>query len=141
MGVLKIDERNPAAYHLGRKLALHHSMDANQEAGTANIISVQKLLAAAPDIPGHEDVARSGRQFEQRIIAPFERALDLLTDLVKSWEYCNSKGVPLTEGQRADFSYAVFRECYVHFELNSPPDPRQRLLAKEAKKAAKKHTV
>lgn len=132
MAVLKIDERNSATYHFGRKLALHHSMDSNQAAGTANIISVKSLLASAPDIPPHEEVAAAGRQFEQRIMAPFNRAMEALEDFV-AWEFCNSGGQPLEDAQLDDFRYSVFVNCYIKFDIKgAAPNPAGRLLARSA---------
>jgi len=116
MAVLKIDERNSAAYHFGRKLALHHSMESNRAGGTANIISVKSLLASAPDIPSHREVAASGRQFEQRIINPFNRAMEALEGFV-SWEFCTSGGQPLADGQLDDFRYPAFIDSFIKFEL------------------------
>lgn len=134
MGVLKIDERNPAAYHFGRKLALHHSMDQNQARGTANIISVKALLASAPDIPSHAEVAEDDRHFDRRIRGPFNKAMEALEDMI-SWEFCNSKGLKLTEEQLADFSYAVFKDCYIKFTIKGAPDQAPRLLAKARQRA------
>ena len=123
MAVLKIDERGSAAYHFGRKLALHHSMEANQAGGTANLISVKSLLACAPDIPSPEEVAASGRQFEQRIQTPFVKALEALESFIR-WEFANAKGQPLADGQLDDFRYAVFIESYLKFEIKgSDPGP------------------
>ena len=42
--LLAISERNPNAYPIARKLALHHSIDNNHKKGTANIISIAVLL-------------------------------------------------------------------------------------------------
>lgn len=116
MAVLKIDERNSSAYHFGRKLALHHSMESNQAGGTANIISVKSLLSSAPDIPPHQEVAAAGRQFEQRIQNPFNRTMEALEGFI-DWEFCNSKGQPLDEDQINDFKYSVFIDCYIKFEI------------------------
>ena len=143
MEILKIDERNPAAYHIGRKLALHNSIEKNQKVGTANIISVKSLLSAAPDIPSGAEVAATDRHFERRIIAPFESALESIANLVVSWEYANSKGVALTEAQLADFNYSVFSECYIVFQLSGAPNVLSRILSGQPKaaKKLKKHTV
>ena len=62
--LLAISERNPNAYPIARKLALHHSIDNNHKKGTANIISVAKLLEVAPEIPSIEAV--------RRVLEPFE---------------------------------------------------------------------
>ena len=87
LGVLKIDERNPSAYHIGKKLLLHSSNGNNQKSGTANTISVKSLLAVCPDIPSYEEVLNSSnRSFRERIVKPFEKALNTLNFLT-GWEY------------------------------------------------------
>lgn len=72
MPLFRLDERNPTSYHLGKKLFLHYSMEANRSRGTHNILSVKKLLEAAPDIPDHEEVMRGNRYLDKRIITPFK---------------------------------------------------------------------
>ena len=44
MELLKVDERNPNSYHIGKKLLLHNSIDNNRRKGTAHILSVKSLL-------------------------------------------------------------------------------------------------
>lgn len=142
MELFKTDERNPSTYHLGRKLSHYHSIDNNQRKGTANIISVKSLLESCPDIPTYEEVMAADRHLEQRIKTPFENALNSLSTFI-SWDYSNSKGVPLTDEQLQDFNYSVFIGCYIHFEVLNAPDPTPRLAAKaeRAEKAKQKRTA
>lgn len=123
--LLKIDERNPSSYHIGRKLLLHHSIDNNKLKGTANLISVKCLLEVCPDIPTYEEVMNGGRQLEQRIKSPFEKALNALPFI--NWEYANSKGAPLTDEQLAATDYNTFEELYIKFEVIGEPDQTARL--------------
>lgn len=116
LALLKLDERNNNAYNIGRKLAFHNSIVNNRRRGTANIISVKSLLQTCPDIPSYEEVMKTGRQLDQRIRTPFEKALDALP-LIK-WEYCNSKGTPLTETQLDATDYLTFEKQYIKFEIN-----------------------
>ena len=139
MADLKIDERNSGAYHFGRKLALHHSMESNRLGGTAGLISVKSLLACAPDIPPHEEVAESGRQFEQRIQAPFNRAMEALEDFI-TWEFCNAGGQPLDREQLEDFRYQIFIDCYIKFTLKGQR-PLILRMATEIPDRDQKHTV
>ena len=134
--LLKIDERNPSIYHLGRKLLLHHSIDNNQRKGTANIIGVHALLDVCPDLPSYDDVMRTGRQVDQRIKNPFENALNALNFI--TWEYSNSKGVPLTEAQLSSSTYTEFIGLFIKFTVKDFPDQTTRLKARkeEAKKRA-----
>lgn len=138
-----IDERNPRTYNVGWKLALHHSMDNNRAKGTANIISVTSLLEACGDIPTFEEIQASKDRghWEQRIKAPLEKALDAAQEsgVIISWEYSNSKGIPLNDGQVAIPDYHTFIALYVHFEMAEEPDQSERLQRKaERIEAAKK---
>ena len=45
-----------------------------------DIISVKALLSDAPYIPSYEKVMKTGRQLNQRIIEPFERDMDALSE-------------------------------------------------------------
>lgn len=117
MALLKVDERSPSSYYIGKKLMQHFSMLSNQRRGTANILSVRALLDSCKDtIPSYEHVMSGDRKVTQKIVKPFEKALDSIEDLVR-WEYCNAKGVALTEDQLAKMDYHTFVELYVHFEV------------------------
>lgn len=134
LALLKLDNRNEAAYILGRKLALHHSIDNNNAKGTADIISVKALLEACPAIPSYREVmeSKSDRHLELRIIKPFEKALDSLEEvnLLSFWEYCNSKHEPQTDTQLKSMGYEMFSNCYIHFGLANAPDQTPRLETK-----------
>ena len=134
MELLKVDERNPNSYHIGKKLLLHNSIDNNKRKGTANILSVKSLLEVCPDMPTYEQVLATGRQLDQRIKAPFETALNSLSSFL-NWEYCNSKGVPRTEDQLQSTDYATFEKLLIKFAVIGVPDQTARLeaRAKEAK--------
>lgn len=137
--LLKVDERNPNSYHIGKKLLLHNSIDNNRRKGTANILSVKSLLEVCPDIPTYEQVLATGRQLDQRIRTPFETALNSLSSFI-SWEYCNSKGVPLTEEQLLATDYSTFIKLFIKVDVLGAPDQTARLEARaeEAKARADK---
>lgn len=141
--LLKIDRRNPTAYHIGRKLCFHNSIDNNRKRGTANNISVKALLEYCPDIPSYEEVSETDRHYRSRIIEPFEAALNALEDkyqILDSWEYCNKLKTPLTEEQLKDLDYQTFIKLQIKFILANAPDPKARLAVKaeEAKKRSAK---
>lgn len=129
-----LDERNPRNYNVGYKLAYHHSIDRNRTKGTNCIIGVESLLAACGDIPTYEEIqaSRDRGHWEQRIKEPLEKALDsnVETGVVTSWEYSNSKGVPLNEEQIAIPDYQTFISLYIHFEMRNEPDQSERLQRK-----------
>ena len=122
VGLLKLDNRDPVALMLGRKLALHFSMYSNQRSATHNIISVRTLLDwCEMIIPSEEQIKETTQEYKRYIIIPLERALNALQDSgIINWEYCNSKKSPLTKEQiqRAkDHCYKVISELYICFEI------------------------
>ena len=121
--LLRVDDRNPSTYLVGRKLALHSSIDNNRRKGTADIIGVSTLLdTCAFTIPSYEDVAAQRGSLSQKIISPLEKALDALENNgVIRWEYCNSKGEPLTDQQIKTFDYETFSQAYIRFEVIGAP--------------------
>ena len=133
--LLAISERNPNAYPIARKLALHHSIDNNHKKGTANIISIAKLLEVAPEIPNIEAVRKVNGSWSERIKGSLEKALDAVEDVI-SWEYSNSKGLPLTDKQLELSDYETFIKLFVKFDIKGAPDPTERLKKKKKEKIA-----
>lgn len=133
-----VDERNPRTYNIGYKLALHHSNDNNRVKGTANIISVKALLDACGDIPTYEEVQASKDRghWERRIKDPLETSLDSnhSSGVITSWEYCNSKRLPLDDDQISIADYQTFMGLYIHFEMADEPDQSERLQRKAERK-------
>lgn len=141
--LFRLDTRNKNLWVIGRKLALHNSIDKNRTTGTANTLSVASLLKAAPDIPSHEEVNKTGRQYTQRIIKPLEACLDQLVEVgfLSEWTYWNARNAPLTDGQLNALDYETFIASYVHFTMaTEPPDQTPRLEAKKARPVRKKPT-
>lgn len=128
--LLAISERNPNAYPIARKLALHHSIDNNIKRGTANIISVAKLLEVAPEIPSIEAVRAGNQSWSDRIKDRLEKALDAIGHTI-SWEYSNSKSVPLTDKQLEIADYETFIKLFIKFNIKGAPDPTERLKKKK----------
>lgn len=133
----------PHAYYLGRKLAEHRNM--NVANSNANRISVRSLLQACPDIPEYREVMGKGRQVSQLIIDKFETNMDALKDtygVLAKWEYCNSKGEPLTDEQLEKYNYGTWEQLLISFELKYYPDQTKRIEKKtrerEAAEEAKK---
>lgn len=135
LDLLSISERNPNAYPIARKLALHHSIDNNHKKGTSNIISIAKLLESAPEIPNIEAVRRVNGSWSERIRGSLEKALDALEGIV-SWEYSNSNSVPLTDKQLELSDYETFIKLFVKFDIKGAPDPTERLKKKKKEKIA-----
>ena len=138
--LLAISERNPNAYPIARKLALHHSIDNNHKKGTANIISIAKLLEVAPEIPNIEAVRKVNGSWSERIRGALEKALDTISDIIP-WEYSNSKGAPLTDSQLDISDYDTFIKLYIKFDILGAPDPTERLEEKKKRVTARKKKI
>ena len=138
--LLAISERNPNAYPIARKLALHHSIDNNHKKGTANIISIAKLLEVAPEIPNIEAVRKVNGSWGERIKGALEKALDTISDIIP-WEYSNSKGAPLTDSQLDISDYDTFIKLYIKFDILGAPDPTKRLEEKKKRVTARKKKI
>ena len=113
----------------------HHRLDNNHKKGTANIISIAKLLEVAPEIPNIEAVRKVSGSWSERIRGSLEKALDALEDIV-SWEYSNSKSVPLTDTQLELADYETFIKLFIKFDIKGAPDPTERLKKKKKEKIA-----
>ena len=138
--LLAISERNQNAYPIARKLALHHSIDNNHKKGTANIISVAKLLEVAPEIPTIEAVRAVNGSWSERIKGALEKALDAIGSVV-SWEYSNTKGAPLTDKQLEISDYETFIKLFIKFNIKGAPDPTERLEEKKKRVTARKKKI
>lgn len=119
--LLKLKESNSNIYPLGYKLALNRSNDTNIKRGKANILSVPVCLECCPGIPSIEKVRKGGRSPADRIIEPFEKALDALQQqgVLERWEYCLPKGEPLGQPVVTDYNY--FISLYILYEIKDFP--------------------
>lgn len=161
--LLKLDYRQSNAYMIGKKLVSHYFMDRNQLHNRANLLKVKTLLKET-DLPTLEEVKAIRKNWVDRIKEPLENALDALGEpheadnkegesverkgcgLLESWEYCHSKGVPLTDKEASALldSFEVWSETLIKFTLKDTPDQSDRLDKKKqaieeakAKKAKK----
>lgn len=132
---------NPYSWSIGEKLRWYYEINRGRE--QAARLSVSKLLEAVTDIPTYEEVMQTNRRVTERIISPVERDLDELQakGVLKSWEYSNAKGLPLTREQVESMDYDTWSKLYIAFELNLSPqdlyiEQHQKRIGK--KRAAKK---
>ena len=134
--LLKIKERNPNAYSLGYRLAIYASNDENIRRGTSDIISVKSALQYCPAIPTIEKVKAMRGSAEQKIINPFEKALNFLCGLtekgktevvvLESWEYCLAHKKPLPDDRADVRTYDYFSTLYIKFKFaNFEPDAKR----------------
>lgn len=118
-------KKNPNSYFLLRKIAEQKNMNVS-DVNHGDIISVETLLSVAPYIPTYEEVMRGNRNTRNRIIEPFERDMDALEDTL-TWEYCHSKGTPLSQEELDSLTYDLFKGLLVKIKWNHYPDQTARL--------------
>ncbi len=94
------DNHHPYSYHLARKISEHKRM--NKDKPNEDIISVETLLNACVNMPRYDDLGEA-KQVSLRIIEPFERDIDALSNTIL-WEYIGGAPKGWTE----------FREARVH---------------------------
>ena len=127
---------NPNSFFLLRKISEHKNMNIGKP--NEDIIAVSTLLKVAKHLPTYDEVMTSdNRGTDRRIIQPFERDLNALSDTL-SWEYCHSHGVPLTDEELQSFDYKLFSSIYIHTIWNIYPDQTKRLEKMAEEKADKK---
>lgn len=133
-GLLGLDNRNPNAYYIGRKLAEHYNQDSNQIRGTHDRISIPALLAVT-DLPSYKEVQQKDRgHWQERIKDRLENALDTLTQeaILSGWEYTHAKAVALTDEEAYNItSYEEYAKLYIHFTLADEVDHAERIKAKQ----------
>lgn len=122
---------NPNSYYLLKRISEHKNMNLGKD--NENIISVQTLLKATPELPTYEEVQNSNRAFTSRIIEPFERDMDNLNDVLQ-WEYCKSRGEPVTDEELEKLDYDIFSKLLIKCNWHSYPDKTLYLENKEKKK-------
>lgn len=119
--LLLIDGNHENAYFLANKIVNHNSMTKNQERGTANILSVKKLLEYS-NLPSIEELKKQRRGWEKRIKDPLENILDYLVfdiKILKDWKYTKAKGEELSAEEADNITdYASFEKLYITFSMN-----------------------
>lgn len=136
--LLGISARNPNAYSIGYKFAMHYNNDNNIARGTNTRLKVSTLLEQTT-LPTYNYLIETGngRHWEDRIKEPFEKALDALTGVyISEWEYVKAKGVKLTDQEAAAItSYEVFSNLYVEFTpIDAPEHQEERRQRRAAEK-------
>lgn len=133
------DAKNPNAYKIGYKIALHNSMDNNAAAGTDSTLSVKSLLAAAPEIPTYEDLQKRGqRNWKDKIKAILEKNLDeqIRVGMISKWIYRD----PTTEKEYTPenaqpMTWAQYSRLMVNFIMVETPDQTERRQKRAEEKA------
>lgn len=119
--MFKIPNKYPYAYYLGDKIT--ELMKYNQHKPYF-VVSVKTLLESCcfnNGMPTYEEVRKTDRRIDIRIITPFINNLDACNNIF-DWHFCNSKGVPLTEEQLNDFTYKEFEARYIKITFKEYPE-------------------
>ena len=108
--LFRFDEtKNPHSYYLLRRIIWHKNINFNHK--NADIISIDTLINACPNLQKYENIVGTG-QINQRIIKPFEQGMNSLVDTL-SWEYyLNDK--PFSKEAIKNFDYYHFSKLMVH---------------------------
>lgn len=103
------EKENPNSYFLLKRLLWHRDINHNHK--NDSILSVKQLIEACPNLPDYDSIVKSG-QIRQRIIDPFERDLNILSD-VFTWEYhFKEKKVSFNDSKL--ITYDIFIESQLH---------------------------
>jgi hypothetical protein len=113
--------QNPYKYWLARRIAEHKRMNLGKP--NEDIIGVRTLIDSCPNYPTLADVMSGNRSVVKRIIKPFERDMNALSDSL-NWRY-NSK--------EADEDYDTFINSTVTIEWKNYPDISNLIQSKEAR--------
>lgn len=116
------------SYSLGRYLAIHYSMDSNQNSGCHNIISVRAIMDAFQDYGVFDPNAAGHKKNRIRAREALEKALEECEDGgLLIWEYCGKK-LDNGERERVDDpqTYQELREAYIKYEILNTADTSER---------------
>lgn len=111
-------KKNPNSYYFLKKIAEHKKM--NYFKKNADTLSVKTLLGCTPELPSYDEVVNTDRAVGRRIIEPFERDMNELSDTLR-WEYCHSNGVRLTDDELENFSYHIFYGLLIKIKWKEYP--------------------
>lgn len=87
-------KHNPWTYWLARKISEHKRINLNKP--NADTIRVATLIEACPNFPSYTEIMAGNRNVTQRIIEPFERDMDALTESL-AWHYIDTAPVDYKE--------------------------------------------
>ena len=128
--LLKIDNRNPNAYAIGYKIALHNSIDNNYIHGTNNTLSVKSLLKSAEQIITIDELYENGqRNWKEKIKKRLESSLDTLVKIgyLSKWEYRDTKtGKVYTKKQADNFTWESYILLMVDWITAKDTDQEER---------------
>lgn len=112
-------KKNPNSYYFLKKISEHKKM--NYFKKNADTLSVRTLLGCTPELPSYDEVVNTDRAVGRRIIEPFERDMNELSDILR-WEYCHSNGMVLSDEELVNFNYHIFFGLLIKIKWFSYPE-------------------
>ena len=136
--LFRIDNRKPNTYSIGRKLALHNSMDSNYFSGTDCTLSVRTLLSEAPEIPTMQELKdRKQRNWKDKIKRPLEKSLNELIDMypmLSRWEYRDPKtGTRYTAETAQALTWEEYKRLMIDWTMKAQPPGQEERRARRLK--------
>ena len=116
-------KKNPNSYYFLKKISEHKKM--NYFKKNADTLSVRTLLSCTPELPTYDEVVNTDRAVTRRIIEPFERDMNELSDVLR-WEYCHSNGQTLTDEELFGFNYHIFCRLLIRVKWLGYPELRRK---------------
>ncbi len=111
-------KKNPNSYYFLKKISEHKKM--NYFKKNADTLSVKTLLSCTPELPSYDEVVNTDRAVGRRIIEPFERDMNELSDILR-WEYCHSNGTKLSDDELVNFNYHIFYGLLIKIKWREYP--------------------
>lgn len=125
-------KKNPNSYYFLRRISEHKNMNVGKK--NEDVIAVKTLMASSPFMLTYKEVMSGNRNLTARIIDPFERDMNALSETL-TWQYCHRNDIPLTQEEQDNFTYEIFAACLIRIHWSSYPDQTRRL-EKKAKTLA-----
>ena len=116
-------KKNPNSYYFLKKISEHKKM--NYFKKNADTISVRTLLDCTPELPSYDEVVNTDRAVARRIIDPFERDMNELSDVLV-WEYCHTNRTPLTDEELENFNYHIFYGLLIRIKWRFYPEIKRK---------------
>lgn len=115
--IFEIDTRyNPNAFYILLTLSYFYNVNKNNKE-RSNTIPIKTLINYCPKLPNdYLEIKKSGQSY-QRIIKPFERDMQAISNII-DWYYLDLFGNVQQMGKK---SLNSFLESKIHFEFNDMP--------------------
>lgn len=114
--LFRVSEKSPHALKLGEAIDLHYNITGNHERGIAEALKVETLLEDTT-IPSLEEVRRARKAWREKMLSPFEQAMEELVKCgyLKAWRYSTKTGEAPEEGE-------TWLKTTIRYTLATPPD-------------------